>query len=66
MLAHLTQGADIAKCWGEILPNVRTALQVFALMKAKLSAEFIARKSAAAQEIDDHQFHVLQSNDESR
>jgi hypothetical protein len=61
-LAHLTQGADIAKCRGEIPPNVRTALQVFALRKAELSAEFIARKSATAQEIDDHQFRVLQSN----
>ena len=65
-LAHLTQGADIAKCRGEIPPNVRTALQVFALRKAKLSAEFIARKSAAAQEIDDHQSRVLQSNHEFR
>ena len=65
-LTHLTRGADIAKCRGKIPPNVRTALQVFALRKAELSAECIAQKSAAAQEIDDHQFRVLQSNHESR
>ena len=65
-LAHFTHGADIAKCKGEIPPNVRTALQVFALRKAELSAELSARKSAAAQEIDDHQSRVLQSNHEFR
>ena len=65
-LAHLTQGADIAKCRGEIPPNVRAALQAFAFRKAEQSAESIARKSAAAQEIDDHQYRVLKSNLESR
>jgi len=65
-LAHLTQSADIAKCRGEIPPNVRAALQAFAFRKAEQSAESIARKSAATQEIDDHQYRVLKSNLESR
>jgi hypothetical protein len=65
-LAHFTQGADIAKCRGEIPLNVRAALQAYAFRKAEQSAESIARKSTAAQEIDDHQYRVLKSNLESR
>ena len=66
-LTHFThKGRDIAKCRGYIPPNVRNALNVLLLRKQELSAESISRKSAAAQEIDDHQYRVLKTSLEAR